>query len=176
SQDTPPAPPEPAVAAGPKRRCRPHGRRRLPQDLPREPRHHELPEAERVCQACGQVRADIGADRSEQLDYRPAALAVADPLVHKSVCPCCSKQRSPAPRQQPHPAQESDPMPAPQRGPQPALPSAAVTPSPAGPGQPATDPVQRPQAPSTAGRPSEPCDVVMAAPKPPMPIAKRLPG
>src|SRR5262249_20332625 len=66
SQDPAAAPPEPA-AAKPKRRCRPHGRRRLPEDLPREPRHHELSAAERVCPACGQARADIGTDRSEQL-------------------------------------------------------------------------------------------------------------
>src|SRR5262249_21100768 len=91
-QDTLPAPPEPAAAAKPKRRCRPHGRRRLPQDLPREPRHHELPEAERVCATCGQMRVDIGTDRSEQLDYRPASLFVVEHFVHKYVCPCCSKQ------------------------------------------------------------------------------------
>src|SRR4051794_21523132 len=73
-QDTAPAPTEPAAAAKPKRRCRPHGRRRLPDNLPREPRHHELSQAERTCPACGQMRIDIGTDRSEQLDYRPASL------------------------------------------------------------------------------------------------------
>src|SRR6516162_11079526 len=30
---------EPATATKPKARCRPHGRRRLPESLPREPRH-----------------------------------------------------------------------------------------------------------------------------------------
>src|SRR6516165_498332 len=55
-QDTPTeAPAEPAPPRQPKRRCRPHGRRRLPDNLPREPRHHELPEAERTCPACGQT-------------------------------------------------------------------------------------------------------------------------
>ena len=65
SQDTASAPPEAAAASRPKRRCRPHGRRRLADNLPREPRHHELSEAERVCQRRGQMRVDIGADRSE---------------------------------------------------------------------------------------------------------------
>jgi hypothetical protein len=94
SQDTAQAQPEPDVAAKPKRRCRPHGRHRLPENLPREPRHHVLSEAERACPACGQARVDIGTDRSEQLDYRPASLFVVEHFVHKYVCPCCSKQRS----------------------------------------------------------------------------------
>ena len=47
---------------------------RMSENLPRQPRHHELSEAQRVCQSCGQIRIDIGADRSEQLDYRPASL------------------------------------------------------------------------------------------------------
>jgi hypothetical protein len=96
-QDTTPVPTEPVAAVKPQRRCRPHGRRRLPDHLPREPRHHELSEAERTCPACGQMRVDIGTDRSEQLDYRPASLFVVEHFVHKYVCPCCSQQRSQAP-------------------------------------------------------------------------------
>ena len=151
-QDTAQAPTE-AAADKPKRRCQPHGRRRLPDNLPREPRHHELSEAERTCPACGQVRIDIGTDRSEQLDYRPASLFVVEHFVHKYVCPCCSKQRSQAPGQQAHPGQESDLMPASQPDPHPAQPSAAVAPAPIGPGQPATDQDLRPRAPLPACRP-----------------------
>jgi transposase len=173
-QDTPPAPTEPAAAARPKRRCRPHGRRRLPDHLPREARHHELSEAERTCPACGQTRVDIGTDRSEQLDYRPASLFVVEHIVHKYVCPCCTKQRAQVPGQQAHPGQESESMPAPQPDPQPALPLAAETPEPVGPGQPATDQDQRPEPPTC--QPLDPCVVVIAASKPPMPIAKGLPG
>src|SRR5579871_5554827 len=33
---------EPAAAAEPRRQCKPHGRRRMPENLPREPRHYEL--------------------------------------------------------------------------------------------------------------------------------------
>src|SRR5262249_22945553 len=175
-QDTAPAPPEPAPASKPKRRCRPHGRRRLPENLPRESKHHELSEADRICHGCGQPRIDIGVDRSEQLDYRPASLFVVEHIVHKYVCPCCSKQRSPAPGQQAHPGQESDPMAAPQRDPQPTPPLAAGTPAPVGPGQPAPDQDQRPQAPSSVSWSPEPGEVVIVAPKPAMPIAKGLPG
>jgi transposase len=175
-QDTAPVPNEPAAAAQPKRRCRPHGRRRLPDSLPREPRHHELSQAERVCPDCGQVRVDMGTDRSEQLDYRPASLFVVEHFVHKYVCPRCSKQRSQAPGRPAHPGQESQPMPAPQPDPQPALPLAATTPEPVGPSQPATDLDQRREAPAPACQPLDLGEVVIAAPKPPMPIAKGLPG
>jgi transposase len=169
-------PPEPAAASKPKRRCRPHGRRRLPENLPREPRHHELSEAERACPACGQMRVDIGTDRSEQLDYRPASLFVVEHFVHKYVCPCCSRRPAPAQGQQAHAGQESDPMPAPQPDPQPALPTAAVTPEAVDPGQPATGQDLRPRASSPACQPLEPGQVVIAAPKPATPIAKGLPG
>ena len=76
-------------------------------------------------------------------------------------------------------------MPAPQPTPQLAPPSSAVIPvagptptrpEPGGPGQPPTDQDQRPQATLPACRPLDPCEVVIAAPKPAMPIAKGLPG
>jgi transposase len=179
-QDTPTeAPVEPARPDQPKRRCRPHGRRRLPDSLPREPRHHELSEAERTCPACGQMRVDIGTDRSEQLDYRPASLFVVEHFTHKYVCPCCSKQRPQALEQPAHPAQEAEPMPSREPEPQPPPSDAcsAPWPSDAGPEQPSpspqpTDPSQRPQPRQLL----DPGEVVIAAPKPAMPIAKGLPG
>jgi transposase len=174
SQDASPAPSATTAAARPKQRCRPHGRRRLPESLPRESRHHELSPSERTCPACGQTRVDIGTDRSEQLDYRPASLFVVEHFTHKYVCPCCIKQRAQAPGQQVHPGQESEPLPAPQPNTQPA-PAAAIPaagqphtqPEPGSPGQPHADEDQRPL---NAG------EVVIAAPKPAMPIAKGLPG
>src|SRR4029078_9404391 len=104
-------------------------------------------ECERTCPAWGQMRVDIGTDRSEQLDYRPASLLVVEHFVHKYVCPCCSKQRAQAPGPQVHPGQESDPMPATQPSPQPPPPSAAIPtagqphtqPEPGVPGQPPPD-------------------------------------
>lgn len=176
SQDTSPAPPETIVATKPKRRCRPHGRRRLPDSLPREPRHHELSEAERTCPSCGRVRVDIGTDRSEQLDYRPASLFVVEHFVHKYVCPCCSKQRSQAAGRPAHPGQESQAMSVPQPDPQPALPLATITPDPVGSGQTATNQDRQLEAPAVACQSLDPGELVIAAPKPPMPIAKGLPG
>jgi transposase len=76
-----------------KRRARPHGRRKLPQDLPRRPVHHELSEAERLC-VCGQVRSDIGVDVSEQLDWQPACYFVWQHLTHKYACPHCRGSRA----------------------------------------------------------------------------------
>ena len=183
-QDTAPAPTEPTAAAKPKRRCRPHGRRRLPDDLPREPRHHELSEAERACPACGQMRVDIGTDRSEQLDYRPASLFVVEHFVHKYVCPCCSRRPAPAQGQQAHPAQESEPMPS--RGPEPQPPpaphpvpasrSASAGPEPVSPSPQPTNSGEQPQPQPQPFLSPDPREVVIAAPKPAMPIAKGLPG
>ncbi len=180
-QDTVTQPlPEPAAPTQPTRRCRPHGRRRLPENLPREPRHHQLSEAERVCRSCGQVRIDIGVDRSEQLDYRPASLFVIEHFVHKYVCPRCSKRQSQSQQQQIYPGQESAPMPS--REPEPQSPSPTETtpaPRPAVAGPEPVSPSAQPTDPSQPPQPSllpDPGEVVIAAPKPAMPIAKGLPG
>lgn len=183
-QVTAPAPTEPAMTARPKRRCRPHGRRRLPDNLPREPRHHELSEAERTCPACGQVRVDIGTDRSEQLDYRPASLFVVEHFVHKYVCPCCSRRPAPAQGQQAHLAQESEPMPSREPEPEPSPPphavpapkSASAEPEPVSPSPQPTNSGQQPQPQAQPFLIPGPREVVIAAPKPAIPIAKGLPG
>jgi transposase len=176
-------PPEPAAASKPKRRCRPHGRRRLPDNLPREPRHHELSEAERTCPACGRMRVDIGTDRSEQLDYRPASLFVVEHFVHKYACPCYSKRQSQSQGQQACPGQESKPMPAPQQDPEPAPTPTEPTPTQVGAGPEPVAPGPRPAGPSQPPQPEaqpfllpDPGEVVIAAPKPAMPIAKGVPG
>jgi len=165
------APPEgpaaPATAAAPdppQRRARPHGRRRLPPDLPREPRHHVLSEAERLCSGCGTLRIDIGSDRSEQLDYRPASLRVIEHFVHKYVCPQCSPQRR---GQEPPAEQESGAMPSPEAQPEPVPPAAE-----------SAEPAAAPDAlaPASCGPVADPGAVVVAARKPAMPIAKGLPG
>jgi transposase len=114
------------------------------------------------------VRAEIGADRSEQLDYRPASLHVVEHVVHKYVCRCCRPAAAPAAAA----AQESTPM----------AERDTVPPSP-----PAADAAGTPAAPVPAAAPgtvnaeatgSAPAAhaVVVAAPKPPVPIAKGLPG
>jgi transposase len=178
------APAELPAPSEPQRRCRPHGRRRLPENLPREPWHHELSEAERLCPNCGKVRIDIGTDRSEQLDYRPASLFVVEHFVHKYVCPCCSRRPAPAQEQPAHQAQESTPMPLPEPELQPTPPSApgpAPRPADAEPERPCASPLpadssQRSQPQAQPRQPLDPGVVVIAAPKPEMPIAKGLPG
>jgi len=178
------APTEPPAPTQPQRRCQPHGRRRLPENLPREPRHHELSEAERLCPNCGKVRIDIGTDRSEQLDYRPASLFVVEHFVHKYVCPCCSRRPASAQGQPAQQAQESEPMPLPEPELQPTSPSApepAPRPAEAEPERscaslPPADSNQRSQPQTQPRQTLDPGAVVIAAPKPAMPIAKGLPG
>lgn len=175
------APPEPAATTQPPRRARPHGRRRLPEHLPRETRHHELPEAARLCPHCGQARRDIGVDRSEQLEYRPASLLVIEHLVHKYACPCACSRAA----QDNLPGQEAQPMPAPESQdpatPQPPASPGQATPAARPPEQGAlcpqsSTPLSGPSAPASALSLLEGGAVVSAAAKPAMPIAKGLPG
>jgi transposase len=197
--------PEPAPQTLPKRRARPHGRRRLPEHLPHEPRHHELPEAERVCPDCGQIRVDIGVDKSEQLEYRPASLFVVEHFVHKYVCPQCrpsamtSPEQLALPNQQPEPAPPHLPEPSVQPGVVEASsvsPAALPTANPATPAvaaltitpqstetvavsvaAPAAADSDRPSSAATPGlRLADPSEMVIAACKPPQPIDKGLPG
>ncbi|MBV9123297.1 MAG: IS66 family transposase [Planctomycetes bacterium] len=154
---------EPAGPGRPKRRARPHGRRRLPPQLPREVRHHVLSEAERLCAGCGHLRIDIGVDRSEQLDYRPASLLVIEHFVHKYVCPRCSKR--PAGQESPtDPEAVAMPSAPPEPEPPPAAESAPLAPGPDA------------QPPATARQSADPGAAVVAASKPAQPIAKGLPA
>jgi transposase len=184
-QDATVASTEPATATEPKRQCKPHGRRRMPENLPREPRHYALSEAERLCPSCGQMRIDIGVDKSEQLDYRPASLIVIEHIVHKYACPCCSQRLLQPHGQPPHLAQESEPVPARPTELQPPLPPPESSPT-----REQMDksqeqvsssqqaPEQRPPSPAPTApcRLLDPREVVIVAPKPAMPIPKGLPG
>jgi transposase len=74
------------------RKSRGHGRRELPANLPRIPVLHDLSEAEKACPDCGQERHKIGEEKTEQLDYRPAALFVLEHLRPKYACGHCAGQ------------------------------------------------------------------------------------
>jgi transposase len=74
------------------RKSRGHGRRELPANLPRIPVVHDLAEAEKPCPDCGQVRHKIGEEKTEQLDYRPAALFVLEHVRPKYACGHCAGQ------------------------------------------------------------------------------------
>jgi transposase len=95
NQLAPPAPapaePEPAATAAPPRMPG-HGRRRLPASLPRQKIIHDLPENEKPCPCCGQLRHIIGQEVSEQLDYVPAKLTVIEHVRLKYACPACEAQ------------------------------------------------------------------------------------
>ncbi len=86
----PPAEPEPAPvvpqATAPRKG---HGRRRIPDDLPRERVIHDLPENEKPCPCCGTVRTVIGQETSEQLDIEPAKLKVIEHVRLKYICKEC---------------------------------------------------------------------------------------
>ena len=69
-----------------------HGRRELPEHLPREVIRHELAQEELPCPCCGTPRTEIGCETSQQLEFIPAQLKV---LVHERVkyaCKTCQEQ------------------------------------------------------------------------------------
>jgi transposase len=94
-QQTPPtetttptaAPHDDVTPAAPKKNG--HGRRRLPDSLPRVRQTHTLPDAECNCPDCGTRRVKIGEETSEQLDYQPAALFVIEHVRETFACPKC---------------------------------------------------------------------------------------
>jgi len=66
-----------------------NGRRKLPADLPRIRVEHDVPESEKCCPDCGQVRAQLGEEISEQLEYEPAKMHVIEHARLKYVCKAC---------------------------------------------------------------------------------------
>src|SRR5436190_11056044 len=85
---SPPAP-EPQPEEAPTRQAKPHGRRKPPGQFRRERRVYELGEAERRCPCCGETRAPIGEECSEQLDYQPASLFVVEHVRITYRCQHC---------------------------------------------------------------------------------------
>lgn len=66
-----------------------HGRQQLPKHLERRRVVHDLTAVERTCCGCGQERAKIGEDISEQLEYVPASLFIRVHVRPKYACPRC---------------------------------------------------------------------------------------
>jgi len=73
-----------------------HGRRMIPDHLPRTPVLHDVSPEERVC-ACGREKARIGEDITEQLDYEPGQLLVLKHIYPKYACSCCKDGVTAAP-------------------------------------------------------------------------------
>jgi transposase len=90
SQNPPAEEPPPAAPAAPTNR-KGHGRRRIPDNLPRERVVHDLPENEKPCPCCGTMRTVIGQETSEQLDIEPAKLKVIEHVRLKYICKECEK-------------------------------------------------------------------------------------
>ena len=66
-----------------------HGRRPLPDHLPRIDIEHDLDESQKPCPACGELRERIGQEVSEQLEYLPASFKVLRHIRHKYGCRRC---------------------------------------------------------------------------------------
>ncbi len=66
-----------------------HGRRKLPDHLPRRQIVHDLTDEEKKCPCCGEQRSRIGNETSEQLEYVPAKFEVLQHVRHKYACTRC---------------------------------------------------------------------------------------
>ena len=66
-----------------------HGRHPLPEHLPRIEIEHDLPEIEKPCPHCGELRCRIGQEISEQLEYLPASFKVLRHIRPKYACRAC---------------------------------------------------------------------------------------
>lgn len=66
-----------------------HGRRKLPEHLPRIEVVHDLTDEQKPCPCCGELRACIGSEIAEQLEYVPASLKVLKHVRHKYACKGC---------------------------------------------------------------------------------------
>jgi transposase len=92
--DAPPPPPVEAADTAPdeelsaRKRKKGHGRKQIPDHLPRTPVLHDVPLQERVCD-CGREKAQIGEDVTEQLEYEPGKLFVFRHIYPKYACSCC---------------------------------------------------------------------------------------
>jgi transposase len=77
---------EGAGKKSPRKRRRGHGRRRLPDFLPRREKTHELTEEERRCPCCGKLRCPVSQAISEQLEFQPASLFVVRHIRYIYAC------------------------------------------------------------------------------------------
>ena len=96
--------PSAADASTTKTKGKGHGRRPIPDLIPREIVRHELSELERVCACCGRLKTEISREVSVQLEHVPAQLKA---IEHQRViygCENCEGQVVAAPK----PAQPID--------------------------------------------------------------------
>jgi transposase len=65
-----------------------HGRRQIPEHLPRTEVPHDVSAEAKICD-CGREKVRIGEDVTEQVDYVPGKLTVYRHVYPKYACPCC---------------------------------------------------------------------------------------
>ena len=68
-----------------------HGRRKLPDHLPRIEIPHDLSEKQKPCPCCGEMRLCIGSEISEQLEIVVESLKVLKHVRHKYACKGCGQ-------------------------------------------------------------------------------------
>ena len=73
-----------------KAHTRQNGRKPLPEDLPRKRQEYTIPEENRHCPDCGEVRPEMGEEVSEQLEYIPASMFVIEHARKKYACRHCA--------------------------------------------------------------------------------------
>jgi len=78
--------PEASEGPSPSGRRRGHGRRRLPDSLPRRQLVYELDEADLPCPCCGKLRVKVSQQISEQLEFKPASLYVKQHIRYVYAC------------------------------------------------------------------------------------------
>jgi len=91
------APSDPASVA-PKRKARPHGRGKLPENLPVHRVEHPPAEAHRICPRCQKPRTRIGEDGGSQLDYVPGYFRRLEHVQGKFACQFCQDEVVTAPQ------------------------------------------------------------------------------
>jgi transposase len=82
------ADPQSDEASRPRKRRKGHGRRPIPDHLPRQEILHDVTPQERTC-GCGREKVQIGEDVSEQLEYIPGKMVVLRHVYPKYACSCC---------------------------------------------------------------------------------------
>jgi transposase len=68
-----------------------HGRRELPAHLPRVEIPHDLSNEQKPCPCCGEMRACIGSEVSEQLEFVSASFQVLKHVRYKYACKGCDQ-------------------------------------------------------------------------------------
>jgi transposase len=86
----------PAQEATEPKRKKGHGRRQIPEHLPRTIVPHDVPPEARICD-CGREKVCIGEDVTEKVDLEPAKITVYRHVYPKYACPCCKNGVTSAP-------------------------------------------------------------------------------